>query len=255
MSLEQTAQRIGRAANSRYLFGRIVGPPTSGSPAAAVGRSLERGERDYYEERPLMTMMVTNAVLGGIADTVAQIITAIRHRATKKLADTDRHDNFVMEINELGRKNSLYERDSTSDAQSLAPPLDFERLIRFMTYGFCIAPLQFKWFRFLEHTFPMTKASASGPAMKRVALDQFIYAPFGVALFFIAMTIAEGGGRRAVHSKLREMYVPTLKANYVVWPAVQVVNFRLMPVMFQLPFVSTVGIAWTAYLSLTNASD
>lgn len=48
------------------------------------------------------------------------------------------------------------------------------------------------------------------------------------------MTVAEGGGRRAVMSKLRDMYVPTLKANYAVWPAVQVINFRLMPVQFQL---------------------
>lgn len=52
------------------------------------------------------------------------------------------------------------------------------------------------------------------------------------------MTVAEGGGRRAVMSKLRDMYVPTLKANYAVWPAVQVINFRLMPVQFQL--VSTI---------------
>lgn len=56
----------------------------------------------------------------------------------------------------------------------------------------------------------------------------------GVACFFSVMTVAEGGGRRAVMSKLRDMYVPTLKANYAVWPAVQVINFRLMPVQFQL---------------------
>jgi protein Mpv17 len=69
------------------------------------------------------------------------------------------------------------------------------------------------------------------------------------------MTIAEGGGRRAVQAKLREMYVPTMKTNYMVWPVVQLVNFRVMPIQFQLPFVSCVGIAWTAYLSLTNAAD
>lgn len=48
------------------------------------------------------------------------------------------------------------------------------------------------------------------------------------------MTIAEGGGRRAVSHKLRDMYVPTLKANYMVWPLVQIVNFRLMPIQYQL---------------------
>jgi hypothetical protein len=48
------------------------------------------------------------------------------------------------------------------------------------------------------------------------------------------MTIAEGGGRRAVSHKLRDMYIPTLKANFMVWPLVQIINFRLMPIQFQL---------------------
>ncbi len=48
------------------------------------------------------------------------------------------------------------------------------------------------------------------------------------------MTVTEGGGRRAVQNKLRDMYIPTLKANFMVWPAVQIINFRLMPVQFQL---------------------
>lgn len=47
------------------------------------------------------------------------------------------------------------------------------------------------------------------------------------------MTVAEGGGRRAVTHKLRDMYVPTLKANFMVWPAVQLLNFRVLPVQFQ----------------------
>jgi protein Mpv17 len=85
------------------------------------------------------------------------------------------------------------------------------------------------------------------------------------------MTVAEGGGRRAISNKLRDMYLPTLKANFMVWPLVQIINFRLMPIQFQLvsfrfpslldisnvsqPFVSTIGIAWTAYLSLSNAAE
>lgn len=180
-----------------------------------------------------MTMMVTNAILGGVADTVAQSITAIRTRASGKAVGSNK-DEFAIEIHQLGRKSAELERDVLSVTNPLPPAFDFERLTRFMAYGFCIAPLQFKWFRFLERAFPMTKTSAFGPAMKRVVFDQFVYAPFGVGLFFTVMTIAEGGGRRAVSSKLRDMYVPTLKANYIVWPAVQIVNFRLMPVQFQL---------------------
>lgn len=56
----------------------------------------------------------------------------------------------------------------------------------------------------------------------------------GIFIFFVVMTVAEGGGRRAVKNKLREMWFPTLKTSYLIWPAVQIVNFRLMPIQLQL---------------------
>ncbi|KID95108.1 Mpv17/PMP22, partial [Metarhizium majus ARSEF 297] len=282
MSWELSRRRILRSINEKYLFGRIpiLHAVVFLIEMALIARLTARFNT-YYEERPrtrtcrpqaallfldsldttnrctnvVMTMMVTNAILGGVADTVAQSITAIRTRASRKSVGADK-DEFAIEIHELNRKSADFdERDFVTDNKTLPTAFDFERLTRFMAYGFCVAPLQFKWFRFLERAFPITKTSAFGPAMKRVVFDQLVYAPFGVGLFFTVMTVAEGGGRRAIGGKLRDMYVPTLKANYVVWPAVQIVNFRLMPVQFQLPFVSTIGIAWTAYLSLTNASD
>ena len=48
------------------------------------------------------------------------------------------------------------------------------------------------------------------------------------------MTIAEGGGKRAIARKFQDVYVPALKANYVLWPAVQILNFRMMPLQFQI---------------------
>jgi hypothetical protein len=48
------------------------------------------------------------------------------------------------------------------------------------------------------------------------------------------MTVAEGGGKRAIMRKFQDVYVPALKANYIVWPAVQMLNFRVMPLQFQI---------------------
>lgn len=56
----------------------------------------------------------------------------------------------------------------------------------------------------------------------------------GLVCFFSYMTIAEGGGRRALTQKFRDVYLPTLKANYVLWPAVQILNFRVVPIQFQI---------------------
>jgi hypothetical protein len=193
-------------------------------------------------------MMITNAVLGGIADTLAQSIAAIRLAAARKPGGVKDDDEMGIE---LDSKNALDENDMVPDSKYLPPPFDFERLTRFMAYGFMMAPVQFKWFQFLSKSFPITKSSGLGPAMKMVALDQLIFAPvgtlfydrgvrallillLGIAIFFTVMTVAEGGGRRAVTHKLRDMYLPTLKANFLVWPLVQIINFRLMPIQFQL---------------------
>ena len=127
------------------------------------------------------------------------------------------------------------------------PPFDFERLTRFMAYGFLMAPLQFQWFGFLSRALPITKTRGTLPAMQRVAMDQLVFAPIGLGIFFTFMTIAEGGGKRAVLKKFQDVYLPALGANYMVWPAVQILNFRTVPIQFQIPFVGAVGVAWTAY--------
>ena len=59
------------------------------------------------------------------------------------------------------------------------PPFDFERLTRFMSYGFIMSPVQFHWFAFLSRAFPFTKQSATVPALQRVCFDQLIFAPVG----------------------------------------------------------------------------
>jgi len=118
-------------------------------------------------------------VLGGIADTVAQSLTAIRQRANRK-GGAGKDDFLAIEIHELDRKNPWPAHELIPDSKRLPPPFDFERLTRFMSYGFLMAPIQHKWFGFLSTTFPITKTAAIVPALKRVAFDQFLFAPAGM---------------------------------------------------------------------------
>lgn len=50
-----------------------------------------------------------------------------------------------------------------------------------------------------------------------------------------------------------QIYVSAILANWKIWPAIQGINFKLMPIQYRVPFQSTCGIAWTLYLSLLNA--
>ena len=147
-----------------------------------------------------MTMMVTNAILGGMADTVAQLLAAISASSTLKKGGLAKSDPLAIEMHELDRKNGLLGRDFAG--ASMASPFDFERLVRFMAYGLAMAPVQFKWFGFLERMFPMTKSSMFGPALMRVVTDQLAFSPcseFGLALTLTLTLIpAEGMGIGAV---------------------------------------------------------
>lgn len=89
-------------------------------------------------------------------------------------------DDFVsIEIHELDKKNPLSPMELIPASANLPPPFDFERLTRFMAYGFMMSPVQFHWFAFLSKAFPVTKHSGLIPVLKRVAFDQLMFAPVG----------------------------------------------------------------------------
>lgn len=132
--------------------------------------------------------MCTSQVLGGIADTVAQTLTALRLRQRQRALDPDadgKDDFFALEIQELDKKVPWPEDDCMTPASKRGPPpFDFERLTRFMAYGFMWAPFQHKWFGFLQSTFPLSGGKATVNALKRVAFDQFLMAPTGMWIQF-----------------------------------------------------------------------
>lgn len=182
--------------------------------------------------------MITNAILAGIADTVAQSLTSLRTtRMRNPSALPPQLSRIEGEIHELDEKNPFKPggEDLISDSPRGPPPFDFERLVRFMAYGFIMSPVQYQWFAFLGRAFPIAKgAGGFGQVLKRTACDQLVMAPFGLCCFFTFMTLAEGGGRQTIKNKFRSAYFPALKANWVIWPAVQVVNFKFMPLQFQI---------------------
>ncbi|PWN51064.1 hypothetical protein IE53DRAFT_314564, partial [Violaceomyces palustris] len=77
---------------------------------------------------------------------------------------------------------------------------------------------------------------------------------FGLVLFTGAMGLMEGKDSEQLKSKFSEMYFPALLANWKIWPAIQLINFRYMPLKYRVPFTSSCGVLWTLYLSLLNTA-
>lgn len=85
----------------------------------------------------------------------------------------------------------------------------------------------------------------------RVACDQLLFAPTFIGVFLSSMAVLEGTSPR---DKLDRNYASALKANYYIWPAVQGVNFTLVPLHHRVLFVNVVSIGWNCYLSYLNSS-
>lgn len=93
------------------------------------------------------------------------------------------------------------------------------RSVKFATYGAGVAPFINIWFRFLNTRFPMPNG---GPTyfpqlLKRVAADQLVWAPLGVAVFFGGMGIMDAYSKNlSVMLEVREkftLYWQVLKTN------------------------------------------
>lgn len=120
-----------------------------------------------------------------------------------------------------------------------------------------MAPLAHAHFNFLEWlTVSKIAARASLLPFVKMFLDQFGYwAPIVTAVYHVSMGAMEGLSYDDTVERLKELYWPTLKACWMIWPAVMVLNFKLIPVAHQLNFCLAVSLVWATILSVIRAPD
>ncbi|KAK3984875.1 hypothetical protein QBC44DRAFT_7437 [Cladorrhinum sp. PSN332] len=129
---------------------------------------------------------------------------------------------------------------------------DYLRTGRMALYGGLVfGPCASTWFGLLSKhvNFP---GSPNRTILARVAADQGLFAPVFIGVFLSSMAVLEGGSPAA---KLSESYFPALSANYMIWPFVQMVNFKFVPLQHRLVFVNVVSIGWNSYLSWLNSKS
>jgi protein Mpv17 len=84
----------------------------------------------------------------------------------------------------------------------------------------------------------------------RVACDQMLFAPTNLFVFLSSMAIMEGSSPK---EKLDSTYKGALQTNWMVWPFVQVVNFKFVPLHHRVLLVNVISLGWNCYLSFLNS--
>ncbi|KAF8472711.1 hypothetical protein BDZ91DRAFT_445755 [Kalaharituber pfeilii] len=128
---------------------------------------------------------------------------------------------------------------------------DYSRTFRMGFYGgFIFGPMVVHWYRLLERSIKFPGRQNLDIAA-RVAADQLIFTPVNMVFFFSGMSLMEGG---SLSEKLKTSYTSTLLTNWMVWPVVQLVNFKFVPLNHRLLVVNLVSLGWNSYLSFVNST-
>lgn len=111
-------------------------------------------------------------------------------------------------------------------------------------------PLATTWFGFLQRRVVLP-GRPNAEIFARVGLDQAILAPGNLFLFLNTMALMEG---TSASEKLESTYWPALSRNWMVWPIVQFINFKYVPLELRVLLVNVVSLGWNCYLSYLNSS-
>ena len=104
------------------------------------------------------------------------------------------------------------------------------------------------WYGFLARN--VNVANKRAEVLARVACDQLAFAPVMIGVFLGSMATMEGA---SAQERLEKTWWTALKTNWIIWPAVQMVNFTFTPLQHRVLFANIISIGWNCYLSWVNS--
>lgn len=126
--------------------------------------------------------------------------------------------------------------------------IDVPRAARFFVMGIAfVGPILRVWYITLERIVGSTGGGAM--VVKKVLLDQGVFTPVFIPSFLTTLGALQGRSWEGIKDMVRMDYLPILKANYMLWPAAQLINFRFVPLAYRVPFASCVALVWNTYLA------
>jgi protein Mpv17 len=116
---------------------------------------------------------------------------------------------------------------------------DLARTGRMAFYGGCIfGPAATTWFNFLQRKV-VIPGRPNLEIVARVGLDQTVFASANLFVFLSTMAVLEGSDPK---EKLKSTYTMALSKNWMVWPWVQLTNFKFTPLEHRVLVVNVVSL-------------
>lgn len=84
---------------------------------------------------------------------------------------------------------------------------------------------------------------------KKLVLDQFIFSPIAITTFFASASIFEDNPYENFIEEVRGKFLTLYKAEWMVWPPAQVINFYFLPTKYRVLYDNTISLGYDIYTS------
>ncbi|EGD80637.1 hypothetical protein PTSG_11693 [Salpingoeca rosetta] len=126
-------------------------------------------------------------------------------------------------------------------------PLDWVRTTKFvLLQAAFVAPILHIWYNVLARA---VKGRGVMLMVRKLALDQFMFAPAFIPIFLAVLLLVEGRADD-IAREVKQETPRTILRNWQLWVPAQCINFLFIPVHLQVLFSNMVGLLWNTYLSL-----
>lgn len=179
----------------------------------------------------------------------------------RKGEDVNLQDGCPVNIHRCGNPAATKDKRTTINPPELFHQ-DWSRTQQVATTGFIFTgPIAHVWYQILEAV--VTTRHRMLGLVARLLLDALVFSPIAVAGYFTVRTVLEctssendkydmNAVARKLTQKLSLKYRDAVEASWKFWPAVNVVNFSIIPVPFRVLYNNGLSIFWNTYLTHLN---
>lgn len=195
------------------------------------------------ETNPLATKCTTSGFIAGSGDVICQYI--VHYYRLHDHDDSHKSSDIILTA------SSSSEKVHDDILHSFVP--DWTRTLRFSLLGFgLVAPVVHHWYGLLMTKLPGKDAKA---ALQRLFCDQILFAPVFIPTFMTSLMVLEGKDMDIITSTLNSNVSDVVVSNWTLWVPAMFVNFRFVPMNWQVLYSNCIGLIWNIYLSWKTQVD
>lgn len=128
---------------------------------------------------------------------------------------------------------------------------DFKRTMHMAFSGAAVGVLCHHWYKILDK---FIVGKTTDMVIKKLLLDQLIFSPIMITTFFGSVALFEENPLENFKEEVKDKFVTLYRAEWMVWPPAQIINFYFLPTRFRVLYDNTISLGYDIYTSQVKHS-